>query len=405
MLAILPQQIKPKVFVLFAFYINTRLIIKYRKVIPVFIFFIFSFTYVTPFYYHFFRDKVISAHQSFNNSYYLESTLVIYTLFLLSIFFFSKQIKNYIPIPQRITYIRSNTRFLVLTAIIVLIVIFGLQGDNLLNGAYGHIDKQQSPLFEYALIFIAITILYAKSSKLTLRIFVLLIFLTIFKDFLYGGRITSIQIMLLVYMMLFENKVSKIWIYIFLSLGFLAMVVFMSIRSNPEIFLSGNFTIEDFFRSKNKEYMVSNQGDVAQASARLLGLIEINILSTANRIKSFFHTFISILIPGVSISELDDLSYYFKDRYSSGGGALMPVYFFVWFSYFGVALCGFIVSRIIYIFSSTKNIYWLLFGCLAMSTFPRWLAYNPITLFKLCIYVIPIYFVFKKVIFKALTSA
>ncbi|MBW8327115.1 MAG: hypothetical protein K0M50_20290 [Prolixibacteraceae bacterium] len=140
---------------------------------------------------------------------------------------------------------------------------------------------------------------------------------------------------------------------------------------------------------------MTNQGDVAHASARMIGLIDIGILDFENRISSLFYYIISIFTKGYTFSDLGSLALYKKEIYQSGGGGLMPVYFFVWLSYWGVILAGYIVSKIVNIFITSNNSYLLLYAALVISTYPRWLAYDPITMFKLCGYIFPIYFIFK----------
>jgi len=393
----LPSQIyQARFLVLFAYFINIRLLIQYRNIIPLFVFFIFSISYIAPFYYHFFFNTKVAVYDSFNESKYLLEVVRIYTLYLITIFFFSKSTTNYIFLKQRLTNYSSSKKYFIAISIALIIAIFGLKGENLFIGAYGHIEKQQSAIFEYSLIFILISITYLDSKKNKLYLLLLLIFFIILKDVLYGGRITSVQLILLIYILLYEDKIPKIWVYIILGTGLVFMEVIGAIRSNPALFISGNFTYADFLFTENKEYMMSNQGDVAQASARLIGLIEINILDYTNRFFSFISSIASIFTPGITISELGKLSSYKMEMYKSGGGGLMPVYFFVWLSYPGVILSGLIVSKIINIFLFTKNNYLLVYACLVMSTYPRWLAYDPITMFKLCGYVFPIYFIFNK---------
>lgn len=387
-----------KVLVLFAIVLNVRLLIMYRNVIPVFIFFIFSITYIQPFIYHFFLDVSVSFHKSFNDSYHLGFAISVYTLFFLSIFTFSNQVSDYTYLRKRITYNSSNIRYYVILAIILMLIHFTLRGESLLSGRYGSIEKQQSPLFEYVMIFIAVISSYINDSKLFKRLLFLVIFFMICKDFLYGGRITSLQVLLLVFILFFEDVISKKKIYLLMLFGFLLLTAVEAVRSNPFLFLSGNFTLSDLFIKSSNHQLATNQGDIAQASARLIGLVESGVMTLKERVQSFIYSFISIFTPGFSFSNLTNLAAFKTDTYSAGGGAFFPIYFYVWLSYPGVIFSGFIVSKFIKVFINSTNNYLILFSCLVMCTFPRWLAYNPIVMFKLCMYVIPVYYFFKKTV-------
>lgn len=389
-------QLQSQIIVIYASILNFRLIIQYRRVIPVLIFFVFSFSYVVPFIYFFFFKFSVTAHTAFNNSHYLGLVIYIYSLFLLSIFLFSKVPKDYIYIRKRLKFHYTAWKYYLILVIIIFLVIYGLRGQNLMSGSYNIIEKTQSPLFEYSLIFLSIAALFIENSKFRRNLLLGIIIIIIAKDLSYGGRVTSIQILLLTYILLFEDMISKKWVFIFLLFGFIIMHVFVAIRSNPLLFLSGNFTINDIFLfgDGNKE-LASNQGDAAQSSARFIGLIDVGVLSFSERIASLLYSILSIFTPGISFSELANLAAYKSDLYRSGGGGLLPVYFFVWLSYPGVVLSGFIISKAINIFITSTNNYLILFSGLVMCTFPRWLAYNPIIIFKLCIYVIPVYYIFK----------
>jgi len=390
---------RSQIIIIFASFLNLRLIIKFYRITPLLIFFLFSFSYILPFFYFFFYDISVSAHEAFNNSYYLGLVIDIYCLFLLSIFIFSKTSRNYVFIRQRLTFHFSSKKYYFLLIIILILVIIGLKGQSLLSGDYGSIVKIQSPLYEYTLIFLSIAVLYVGKSKFKRNLLLGIILIIIGKALLYGGRVTSVEVILLSYILLFEDRIPKKWILAFLTVGFIFMRIFVVIRSNPILFLSGDFTFIDFFRLTNSHQLSSNQGDVAQASARIIGLIKVGILSTGERVSSLFYSILSVVTPGVSFSNLSNLASFKQNIYSSGGGGLFPVYFFAWLSYLGVFFAGYIVSKIINTFITTRNNYYLLFTALVMSTFPRWLAYNPIVMVKLCFYVIPIYYLLNHVKF------
>lgn len=393
--------IQSKLLVLLAIYINIRLIFHYLKVVPVFLFFLFSFLYLMPFVSHFFYGAEISPYGSFNNSYYINKVLFIYSLFLISIFIFSDSKVDYIFLKIRLQQHNSVVGFYLLIFCSFLLIIFGLGGENLLSGGYGSINKTQLPIFEYTLIFIAIlgSVTYGKKNRR--NIILLTVIFLILKDLLYGGRITTIQALFLIYILFFEDVISKRNVYILIFAGFILIQGFTIIRNNPILFLQGRITFMDFLSYStyffNKDTIYTNQGDVVYSSARLIGFVETGLLSFNDRIYSLFYFLFSIVTPGFALSELSNLAAYKKDVYPAGGGSLFPVQFYVWLSYPGVIFSGYLISKFIKLFIKSKNNYILFFSILVFSTFPRWLAYSPHSLFKLSFYVIPLYFILTRI--------
>ncbi|TDQ24099.1 hypothetical protein [Tenacibaculum caenipelagi] len=394
--------LESKILVCFLLFLNVRLIYNYRKVIPVFILFIFTSTYIIPYYYHFFLDYEVSFHSSFNNSFYLNKTLVIFSVFLVSVLGFTDKVTNYVYPKKRLKHISSDKFFYFFLTLAFLLGIMGLTGENMLGGsAYGSIEENRSPLFEYSLIFFIISSLFFDNKLIKKIMIAVFVSYMVIKDLIYGGRITSIMLLLLVYILFFEDIIKKKKVYITLVLGFLFMSVFSFIRSNPDLLLNGEVSFSDLYNhlveTNSNKRLVSNQGDVAQSSSRLMGFVTSGIISFDDRLESFIGFVISIFIPGYDYSDLTNLAGYKKESYTAGGGGLFPVYFYVWFSYLGVVFSGYLIAKIIHMFvSSTKN--WvLLFSILVLVSFPRWFAYSPIIIFKMCGYVIPIYLVFKKI--------
>ena len=289
---------------IFAVIINLRLIYHYRAVTPILLLFFFLISYLVPFYQHFFLGKAISYHDSFSSSYFIAQVLIVYSLFLLSIFIFTQNKIKYLFVNQRLTDFKS-THFLFLFLLLLIIVLsqIGLKGQNMLSGySYGQIDYNRSPLYEYTLIFLSLMALVVNNSKIKKHIFLLLVLYLIFKDLIYGGRITTLMLLLLVYILFFENKISKKKIYLILTFMVFCLSVASVIRSNPIIFLQGQLTFNDIFisllGSNSSDIISTNQGDVLQSSSRLLGFVETGILSFQDRLFSFFYFITSILIPG-----------------------------------------------------------------------------------------------------------
>jgi len=388
-----------KILVFYSVILSLRLIFIFKKSPPVIILLIFISLYISPFFSHFFQGYEVSVWKSFNNSYYLNQVLSIFSIFICSIFVFTKKCTHYTPIIKRLNITPSNSIFYASIIIGFFLAHFGLKGESLLSGLnYALIDKQRSPLFEYTLIFFLTAFIHSKRNKTQYLFLFALSLFVILKDFLYGGRVTSLMLILLIYLINYEYRIKTKYLFVFMILALFLLSLISFIRSAPLIFLEGkydfNLFYEYYFSVNQNTTLNSNEGDVAHSSARILGMIETNIITTMDRFKSFLYFAISVFTPGISISELSNLAAYKKDMYQGGGGLLFPISFYTWMSYPGVILSGFFVSRMIKSFIETKRNALIVYLLLFFSTFPRWFSYSPIIVFKLCFYGLLVYVFF-----------
>ena len=391
--------ISSKILVLYSTIFSLRLFFLFKKSPPVVILLIFISLYISPFFSHFFQGYEVSVWKSFNNSYYLNQVLSIFSIFICSIFVFTNKCTHYTPIIKRLNITTSNYIFYTSIIIGFFLAHFGLQGENLLSGLnYGLIDKQRSPLFEYTLIFFLTAFIHSKKNKTQYLFLFALSLLIILKDILYGGRVTSLMLILLIYLINYEYRIKNKYLFLLIITGIFILNLISFIRSAPLIFLEGkydfNLFYEYYFSVNQNTILSSNEGDVAHSSARILGMVETNIITTMDRFKSFLYSFVSVFTPGINFSELSNLAGYKKDIYPAGGGILFPIPFYVWMSYPGVILSGFFVSRMIKSFIETKRNALIVYLLLFFSTFPRWFSYSPIVVFKLCFYGMLVYIFF-----------
>ena len=390
------------VFYTFTIFINLYLIYIYKNNQGFLLFYIFCLFYTLSLIPYYFFNIDVSAWKDFNEKKYYDLVLKIYGIFLISPLFFRKKsfpkFTNSLTIPKN-----SNIVGFITTCIICLIIIiFGQSGSNIFeSGGYGNSinDSAKSTIYEYFIVFFLLAYYYSNQNKPHFIILLSLSFAYIIKSLLYGGRIEVVQLLLLCYFILVIDhkliiKPSKI---IFVCLIFYYFnQIFSSIRSNPIPLLQGDYIsylnpFESYSNSGN--VYVSNEGDVFQSSVRLIGLIENGLLDVFTRIKAFIGLFLSIIVPSSWLPEEASLITYKKDIYNSGGGGLIAVYFYAFLGWLGPFIISAYIFWIYRLTSIYKNIYLKLYALMIFSTFPRWFAYNPIILFKLCLWVIPIVFV------------
>lgn len=374
-------------------------VIKFKKNIPLFIMFAFFLMYNIAAVRYYLTNVDLAIWPDFQQKDIVNEVLIYNSLFITAlgssipsninnkkIFLLDYSLKNYFV-------------FFIFFIICILIFLFGISGDSLLDGgAYGSAEK--STWNEYFIMFFLFLILslpnytfFYKSLLTTLAL------LYAIKNLLYGGRIEVLQFFLLIFYVfyVFNQKIKYKWFYLFLFVALYFNEVTSAVRSSPMDFFSGNYwdylNPLIFLKSDNSlGYLASNQGDVLHSSARILGLIENNVLGFWERIFSFLSYAYSPFVPAKFFPEYSNLALYKQDFYSSGGGGLIGVYFFAWLGFIGPVFVGLFIGYFIRCFYTKKSIYYKIYGATLLITFPRWYAYNPIFIVKFCFYSVFIFF-------------
>ena len=372
-----------------------------RRSIPVVILFLFFISYLWIPYYHFFDSKQISIYHHFQSS-----SMINRVSFLNSIFvgFFSLVLKNISDkkLLEPMRWVKSNEIIFYLTLIPCFISLyFGLRGESLIVSGYGQSEVQKSALHEYFIVFYLFTLLFmSKDSKIQKVIVILLLIFYSFKTLIYGGRIEVIQIGLLFFYVYYNylKNISRFLIYGFMCAGWIFMSMMGSIRSDPVLFLeslnSSTSFISFFISSGNSPYLMTTSSDVYYSSMRMLGLVDIGVLDFSNSFHSFLSYIFNIFLSFSEYKVLSNLAILKVSEYPVGGGGLIHTYFFVWLGYIGVILIAFFLGGIIQLMHSNCSFVIRVYGLLLLVTFPRWFAYTPINLVKICIVGVIMYFLF-----------
>ncbi len=386
----------------FTIFINLYLIYIFKNnqgFLLLYIFCLFYTLSLIPFY---FFNIDVSVWKDFNEKKYYDIVLKIYGIFLISpLFFIKKSFPNFINsliIPKNPNIVGFFTTCIVC----LIIIIFGQSGSNIFeSGGYGYSinESAKSTIYEYFIVFFLIAYYYSNQKRNHLIVLFSLSFTYIIKSLLFGGRIEVVQLLLLCYFILVIDhkliiKPSKIIIVCLIFYYF--NQIFSSIRSNPIPLLQGDYIsyLNPYESYTNSSIVyVSNEGDVFQSSVRLIGLIENGLLDAITRIKAFIGFFLSIIVPSSWLPEEASLITYKKDIYNSGGGGLIAVYFYAFLGWLGPFIISAYLFWIYRLTAFNKNIYLKFYVLMVFSTFPRWFAYNPIILFKMCLWVIPIVFI------------
>lgn len=333
----------------------------------------------------------------FNTPYYLQNTLRIHFLFLCFFNYFLKK-KGNVSIGDLVKRKNNNAYFFVFTSLFLFSSLLGSRG-----GGVGGLS-----LFEYSVIFFLLAFKYSKGVSYYKLILGVVTLVFGFVGVSSGGRIELLQVLLLFFILILDiSKISYRSFFLLLAIGFYSMILIGSIRHNPSVLLKKpsqillapfNQISEGGFEYNNIKY--SHHGDVYYSSTRMIGLVETGELSTLQRVESMIYMFLSVGVPSRYMPANANLATYKKEKFNHGGGGLIDIYFYIYLGYFGIVLIAFWLA---FIFNSVKsgvNQFFLLYVILVLSTYPRWWAYSPITMFKLCFWILPLF-----LICNALTSA
>ena len=375
-----------------AIMINLLLVAKYRDNQPLFILYIFVVTYLlylTPYY---LMNIKFTVYTEFSDDRYYSATMRVYSSFLLFLYLFTAYGKKRSIIPELREFrgvIKNEFVYYLAIAAMVILTFFALRGENIFSsGGYGKGEVEASGLSEYFLIFLIIATLSSKkSNKIKTYAIISCAVLYVIRILLFGGRIPAIEVTLLVFILFFNNRFKNSTIMILCGIGILFNEIFSLIRANPYQALAMVMN-----RTKEVEYIASNQGDVFYSTTVFIALKDNGILDLSFRIKSLLGFLLSFFSPSSLLWPETRISAYISTVSPLGGGGLIPGFFYLWFGYPGVLLCSFLVYKVIESVERLDivNAKWV-FLVLAMATFPRWIAYSPISLYKLCVWGIIVY--------------
>lgn len=249
---------------------------------------------------------------------------------------------------------------------LVFIFIFGF-GRPEVSGDRG----SPSAIYEYSiLLFIACFWYSRRTSTDIIIVFLLLLFC--FQNFYFGGRITGLQLLMVLFFMRYRRVISikKIFAY--------ALPVFLLMT------LIGKYRTElvnlDFY----EVYVdLINKGmslDTAYSSyhTSLTFLIYEGMLSVGDRLFMFFEWIVYVFLGSIWY-EGKNLAVLTREVEFHYFGGILPFHFHFYLGYFGVVLCGAYVAFILnYIDKNIKNnaiSYFI--GIYVVTTVWRWYLYSP----------------------------
>ncbi len=370
-----PTQVNGRILTLSLIGVNLLLFIRciLKGNLSLLVLFLFMSTYsIVPIFYYYLDLQISFYIQCFEESLLFFTTQILF-LFYISLYLFLKVQEP----KEKIISKPNNLGYYISLFFILIITIFSIRGETILSsGAYLSGEAQTYFPPEYAIMFIPLAFVFSSTNIQRLILYIISLIFSI-KYMLYGGRVALVQVFLVFYILNFRYIWSvKKTVFIFCVLGIVVLSWGLFRKDITAFSLS----------SELFGFNSDNASDVYYASIRTLYFIEHGMLNINDRIQAALEFVGSVIVPRSLLSPLANLSTYLKESYPVGGGGLAPVYIYTMYSYPGVILLGYFIGKIFsFIERAEKMSSIYIYSVLVIAMTPRWFAYYPIQLIKLCL--------------------
>ena len=247
----------------------------------------------------------------------------------------------------------------------ILIFIFGF-GRSSVEGERGEV----SALYEYAVMIFLLGFMYSGKNKLLKLALLLMVVLYCVQDLIYGGRITSLQMIIMGYLVFFHDK--KINLVKIAPLALLGLLVFSAVGE-----MRGNFSfslksIVTAFKSLfGGSFSLDTAYSAFYASQIFVKVSFIEPWSV--RLANFGEFLLAILGGGGPNS---NLSAYTKEFAWHGGGGLTPFYLYYYLGVAGILATALYLVFLLRKFNWGNSQFSKAFMIYIAYTVPRWYLYS-----------------------------
>jgi len=354
--------------------VSFLLMIKSRKNIVVFVLFMFIF-YIN--YSVIFGEYIIKGNVSV--PFYEVKNILNYGIGIKTLFIFSLTLLVFYK-PSHLsntTLIKGNENILIFICLWVFLMFIGVFSiDRTMTQSY---EVKITPAYEYSKLIFLLLAYYSGSNRILKTLVVVTSIFFIAQDFYYGGRITSIQLLMMLGL-IFGSKVLTVKRIILASLSGLFLSNLVNQYRTTYSFSNINFVemIDNF----KKSYFVFDTATYAYyaSATHIAASFRVN---KYEELSSFFQFSKGIIFLGSNDSgELS--SYVSNNFYFNLGGGIITSHFYFWFGWIGVIFISLFLIYLINLFNKKKinNEYFMILNVLLVSNVSRWYLYSPNQLFK-----------------------
>lgn len=274
--------------------------------------------------------------------------------------------------------------FYALYLVLVLIWIFGIDRSANFN-TYKIVI---TPIYEYATIIFLFAIYSSGFRRFRIISLMFLLLFFVLQDFYYGGRITSLQLILVFLITVFLKKLNANKIIIGGTIGILINSIIGTYRKEYSL---DSMEVFDIVKGVFNNYFVFDT-PVYAYYATVTHLAATELIEWQIRIKSFFAFIFSIFTGSNELSNVT--SFVANKYYFNYGGGLIPTHFYYWLGWFGIILIASLLIIILNRIGSAKKDIWKMVSISVVMTVPRWYLYTPLSLFRQIFLIVILYCAF-----------
>jgi hypothetical protein len=282
--------------------------------------------------------------------------------------------------------------FYVLFITLIYICIFEVNRDM----SYSY-EVKIKPLYEYSTIFFALCIYYSGKSNIKKILLFILAAIFVLQDAYYGGRATSLQIILLFAIFYFYNKISIKNVLLII----IPCLIVVGLISSYRVAYQFDGGISDIFKIISKSYFVQDTATYAYFASmtQVYASYSIDFIEKLSSFGAFilsvlFGSYISVFGIDPKIANPTQIA---NDIHWNAGGGLMPTTFFFWFGYVGTILLTFFTFRLFRSLLERAKVIkpFPTLVCIIITIMsPRWILYSPLPFFRGPFVIFPIiYFI------------
>ncbi len=238
-----------------------------------------------------------------------------------------------------------------------------------------------TPAYEYSRVFFLFAFYFSGKSKFNRSILLLLTGMYILQDLYYGGRVTSLQLLIFLVLTYFRDYMTPLRVTVLGVIGLFLFAWVGAYRSSYSLSVPLSLIITVIFGSL---FVFDTATYSFYASATHVATA--NIIGYDNKMRSFAQFLISIFT-GASSNKLADATSFSNQYFRNVGGGIIATHFYFWGSWLLVILASFAIVWIINKTSGSNSPYSkLIFLSIVIST-PRWYLYGPLVFFRGAIFV------------------
>lgn len=312
---------------------------------------------------------------------------LLYLLMFISVLvgFLPKKVRSFSYKSPSFTGYKNNTYITVLLVIVlVLICMFGFIRPDSLGAERGN----SSALYEYSVILFILAFYFSNKKKWLTNLILVILVLYVFQDIAYGGRITSIQLLLVAFFFVFNSKTktSTLALVVFCMLIF--FLAFGGVRT--QIWVDGFAALfESFQRIMDTGFAWDTAYSAWHTSITFLQFD--SLISFSDHMYYLGQWLLSLVVGGSFVIDSNIASVthlYFAHSF----GGVLPIYLAFYFGTPGVIAIALLVSIFVMVVNRFCGGLNLDFGIgksaltLAMFYFiitvPRWYLYSPSPLIR-----------------------